>query len=68
MNINDVEDREVKFKGDKLEAIFNRQLELMEKYHKIEKANGLLQTEKVPVPLPCFHSITLNQFVGFLPA
>lgn len=51
MNINDVDDKEVKFEGDKLEVIFNRQLELMEKYHKIEKENGLLQTGKVPVDM-----------------
>ena len=37
--------------GDKLEAIFARQRELMEKYHVIEAKNGLLQTEDVPVDL-----------------
>lgn len=47
MNVNDAEKEQVV--GDKLEAIFQRQKELMEKYHKIEKANGLLQTEFVPV-------------------
>ena len=37
--------------GDKLEAIFNRQKELMAKYHDIEKRGGLLQTEDCPVNL-----------------
>ena len=37
--------------GDKLEAIFNRQKELMEKYHHIEQRSGLLQTEDCPVDL-----------------
>lgn len=37
--------------GDKLEAIFNRQKELMFKYHDIEKRSGLLQTEDCPVNL-----------------
>ena len=37
--------------GDKLEAIFNRQKELMEKYHHIEARSGLLQTEDCPVNL-----------------
>ena len=35
--------------GDKLVAIFNRQQELMNKYHDIEKRSGLLQTESCPV-------------------
>mgnify|MGYP003575868748 CR=1 FL=1 len=34
-----------------LTAIFQRQRELMEKYHPIEKANGLLQTEMFPLNL-----------------
>lgn len=38
-------------KGDKLIAIFNRQKELMEKYHEIEKRSGLLQTEDCPINL-----------------
>lgn len=38
-------------KGDKLIAIFNRQKELMNKYHDIEKRSGLLQTEDCPVNL-----------------
>ena len=37
--------------GDKLEAIFNRQKELMDKYHHIEKRSGLMQTEDCPVDL-----------------
>lgn len=37
--------------GDKLEAIFKRQSELMFKYHDIEKRSGLLQTEDCPVNL-----------------
>lgn len=42
---------EEKIEGDKLEAIFNRQKELMGKYHDIEKRSGLLQTEDCPVNL-----------------
>ncbi len=38
-------------KGDKLIAIFNRQRELMDKYHDIEKRSGLLQTEDCPINL-----------------
>lgn len=38
-------------KGDKLIAIFNRQRELMEKYHDIEKRSGLLLTEDCPINL-----------------
>ena len=37
--------------GDKLIAIFERQKELMNKYHDIEKRSGLLQTEDCPVNL-----------------
>lgn len=37
--------------GDKLQAIFTRQKELMEKYHHIEANSGLLQTEDCPVNL-----------------
>lgn len=37
--------------GDRLEAIFNRQKELMEKYHYIEERSGLLQTSDCPVNL-----------------
>ncbi|NIV96156.1 hypothetical protein GWN42_26045 [candidate division KSB1 bacterium] len=49
MNVNDIEDMELE--GDKLDLIFARQKELMEKYHDIEKATGLLQTEDVPVDM-----------------
>lgn len=49
MNIHDAEEEKVE--GDQLEAIFNRQRVLMEKYHHIEKEKGLLQTEDVPVDL-----------------
>lgn len=37
--------------GDKLEAIFARQKELMSKYHHIEVKSGLLQTPDCPVNL-----------------
>ena len=37
--------------GDKLDAIFERQKELMKKYHIIEATSGLLQTYDVPVDL-----------------
>lgn len=37
--------------GCKLEAIFNRQKELMAKYHDIEMKSGLMQTEDCPVNL-----------------
>lgn len=49
MNITHAEHEEVN--GDKLVAIFNRQKELMNKYHDIEKRSGLLQTEDCPVNL-----------------
>jgi len=52
MNINDVKDSDLRITGeDKLAQIFRRQLELMHKYHAIEKANGLLVTDEVPVNL-----------------
>ena len=37
--------------GDRLIAIFNRQKELMNKYHYIEERSGLLQTSDCPVNL-----------------
>lgn len=37
--------------GDRLKAIFNRQRELMVKYHPIEERSGLCQTPDVPVNL-----------------
>lgn len=49
MNVNDAEKEEVT--GDKLEAIFIRQRELMEKYHPIEEQQGLLLTPDIPVNL-----------------
>lgn len=49
MNITHAVDEKVV--GEAMEAIFARQNELMEKYHKIEKRSGLLQTESVPVNL-----------------
>lgn len=36
---------------NRLEMIFDKQKELMEKYHDIEVANGLVQTEDVPVEI-----------------
>lgn len=52
MNINDVKDSDLGITGeDKLDQIFRRQLELMQKYHGIEKANGLSITDDVPVNL-----------------
>lgn len=47
MNITHFDD--VKVEGDRLVAIFNRQKELMDKYHYIELKSRLLQTEDVPV-------------------
>ena len=41
MNIDDVKVNTEEFNGDKLIAMFNRQKELMEKYHEIEKASGV---------------------------
>lgn len=49
MNISHAVKEEVN--GDKLLAIFERQKELMFKYHDIEKRSGLLQTEDCPVNL-----------------
>ncbi len=49
MNIKDVEAKNLENGEDKLDFIFSRQKELMDKYHDIEKKNGLLQTEDVPV-------------------
>lgn len=37
--------------GESLQAIFNRQKELMDKYHDIELRSGLMQTEDCPVNL-----------------
>lgn len=49
MNITHAEHEDIQ--GDRLEAIFNRQKELMNKYHDIELRSGLLQTEDCPVNL-----------------
>ena len=49
MNITDIENPVVE--GDRLELIFQKQRELILKYHDIEKKNGLLQTEEMPVNL-----------------
>lgn len=51
MNINDVESYNDEPIEDLLEFIFKEQTELMHKYHQIEKANGLLVTEDIPVNL-----------------
>lgn len=50
MNINDVEAPE-EIPSDIRAAIFARQMELMEKYHEIERRNGLLLYEGFPVDL-----------------
>lgn len=39
------------YEGEALQAIFNRQRELMTKYHDIELKSGLMQTEDCPVNL-----------------
>ncbi len=49
MNINDVESQGRP--ENPLADIFERQTELMQKYHKIEESNGLLITDQVPVNL-----------------
>lgn len=49
MNITHAVSEEIN--GDKLEAIFARQQELMNKYHDIEERSGLLQTSDCPVNL-----------------
>lgn len=51
MNIKDIQ--HVKVEGDMLRAIFNRQKELEEKYHGIEKANGAL-VQELPLKLDTF--------------
>jgi hypothetical protein len=38
---------------DRLELMFGRQTELMHKYHEIEVASGLVQTEECPVDMNC---------------
>lgn len=49
MNVKNAPQEQIQ--GDMLVAIFNRQQELMEKYHDIEKNIGLMQTEDCPVNL-----------------
>lgn len=51
VNIKDFKTKQEKYEGDRLIHIFNRQKELMKKYHLIEKKNGLIITEDVPVNL-----------------
>lgn len=61
MNINDVVEEFV-FE-DSWKPIFDRQRELMEKYHGIESANGLLQTKDIPVDINCrFGQARLKDF------
>ena len=50
MNVTDVDENKDEIRC-RLQDVFNRQKELMEKYHDIEKKNGLLQTDKVPVDI-----------------
>lgn len=62
MNINDVENPD-EIPEDVTKAIFDRQRELMEKYHHIEDRNGLLQTPDNPVDLHCrFGQARLKDF------
>lgn len=53
VNIKDIvsPDQDEDVIDDRLSKIFDRQRELMEKYHEIEKKNELLTTELVPVDL-----------------
>lgn len=51
VNVNDFESPTTEGVQCKLNAIFVRQKELMDKYHHIEEKNGLLQTGMVPVDL-----------------
>jgi len=51
VNVYDYYDESREIEGDMLEAMFLRQRELMEKYHHIEKDNGLLLDEEVPVDI-----------------
>lgn len=50
MNIDDFKELD-QIPDNPLHYIFDKQRELMEKYHVIEEANGLLQTPDVPVDL-----------------
>lgn len=54
MNVTNIGDDVIPKPGegkDRLDLIFARQFELLHKYHPIEKANGLSQTDDVPVSL-----------------
>lgn len=51
MNTEDVKPDEVPSVPNRLDAMFKRQAELMEKYHHIESENGLLLTSECPVSL-----------------
>lgn len=51
--MNITHSKEEIIQGDMLSAIFQRQSELMEKYHHIEARSGLLQTEDCPVNINC---------------
>lgn len=54
MNINDIKSS-IESSADRLEAIFEKQLELIHKYHPIEKANGMLLDSKIPVDINTVH-------------
>lgn len=61
MNVQDTE-TDVPFDGTWV-PIFQRQKELMDKYHHIEAVNGLMQTGRVPVDLDCrFGQARLKDF------
>jgi dUTPase len=51
MNVSDVRGFEIDKSKDMLGLIFDRQRELMNKYHEIEKRNGLLLDENIPVDI-----------------
>ena len=62
MNIEDVA-APAERPEDLIGAIFDRQFELMKKYHGIEEANGMLQTPDMPVDLHCrFGQARLKDF------
>lgn len=61
MNVQDTES-DVGFDGTWV-PIFQRQRELMDKYHHIEAVNGLMQTGRVPVDIDCrFGQARLKDF------
>ena len=62
MNIEDVKSED-SYPENLLRAIFQKQGELMEKYHPIEDRNKLLRTKEVPVNLHCkFGQAQLKDF------